>query len=166
MFRRFVQPFQPAIQWDPGVFLRIKRLELDVDHSLPRSAEFKSEWSYTWASLMRLHEVHILPFTDQLEFNINKMHRPVTNCMAQLMLQALLLSFSRTWSMVTAVLYVRNLCISWFGCKSPARLMCTSLNECTQTHVTIWCTKRDSFLWVRQCGESDAGRVYSCLVAL
>jgi hypothetical protein len=42
---------------------------------------------------MRLHEVDILRFTvyktDQLEFNTNKMLRPVTHYIAQLMLQAL-----------------------------------------------------------------------------
>jgi hypothetical protein len=49
---------------------------------------------------MRLHEVDILPFTvyktDQAEFNINKMQRPVTHYIAQLLLQAVLLSSSRT----------------------------------------------------------------------
>jgi len=99
MFRRFVGSSLPAIQWGPGVFPRVKRPELDVDHSLQCSAVVKNEWSYTCAPLMRLHEVDILPFTvyktDKVEFNISKMQRPVTH-IAQLMLQGLLLSFSRT----------------------------------------------------------------------
>jgi len=49
---------------------------------------------------MRLHEVDILPFTvykiDQVEFNVNRMHRLVTPYIAQLMLQAVLLSSART----------------------------------------------------------------------
>jgi hypothetical protein len=153
----------------PGVFPESKRSEVDVDHWLQCRAEVKNEWSYTCAPPMRLHEVDILPFTeyktDQVEFNINKLHRPVIHHIAQLILQALLLYFSRTWSTVTAVLYVRTLRISWFGRKSPARLMYTWPNEYIQIYVTIGCIKLDSLLWVLQCRApgSIAGRVYSCL---
>ena len=84
----------------PGGFPEGKRPDLDVDHSLQGSAEVKNVWRYTFTPPMRLYEVNILCFTvyktDQVELNINKLRRTVNNCIAQLMLQALLLSFRRT----------------------------------------------------------------------
>jgi len=84
----------------PGGFPEGKWPELDVDHSLQCNAEVRNEWSYNCTPPMLLHEVDILPFTvyktDQVECNINKLRITVTYCIAQLMLQALLLSFPRT----------------------------------------------------------------------
>jgi hypothetical protein len=47
---------QPPIQWIPGALsLGVKRLEREVDHSPPSSAEVKNAWSYTFIPSVRLH---------------------------------------------------------------------------------------------------------------
>jgi hypothetical protein len=40
-------PGQAPIQRVTGIFQRVKRPELEVDHLLPTSSEVKNEWSYT-----------------------------------------------------------------------------------------------------------------------
>jgi hypothetical protein len=35
------------VGWVPGFFLRVKQLELEVDHAPPYSAEVKNDWIYT-----------------------------------------------------------------------------------------------------------------------
>jgi hypothetical protein len=48
MFRLALGPTQPPIQWVPGdLFLAVKWLGHEADHSPPSSAKVKNAWSYT-----------------------------------------------------------------------------------------------------------------------
>jgi hypothetical protein len=55
---------QPPIQWVPGVlFLRVKRLRREADHSPPASAEVKITWVYASSSLYAFVTTFAFNFT-------------------------------------------------------------------------------------------------------
>jgi hypothetical protein len=51
-------PTQPPTQWVPAaLYLGVKRLGRESNHSHPSSTEVKNAWSYTSISPIRLHDV-------------------------------------------------------------------------------------------------------------
>jgi hypothetical protein len=51
-------PIQPLIQWVPGaLYLGVKRLGREIDHSPPSVDEAKNAWCYTSTPPVRLHGV-------------------------------------------------------------------------------------------------------------
>jgi len=53
-----LRPTQPPIQWaTASLFLEVKRLEHEADHSPTSSAEIKNAWSYTSTPPVRLRGV-------------------------------------------------------------------------------------------------------------
>ena len=49
--RPVMEPTLFPILWVPSLFPELKRLECDVDHSPPSSAEVKNAWSYFYTPL-------------------------------------------------------------------------------------------------------------------
>jgi len=52
--RLTLEPTQSPVQWVAGSFSGVKRPEREVERSHPSSAEFKNEWRYDSAPLLRL----------------------------------------------------------------------------------------------------------------
>jgi len=54
--RQNLGPTEPPIQWVPGpLFLGVKGLEHEADHSLPCRADVKNAWNYTTILPLCIH---------------------------------------------------------------------------------------------------------------